>query len=312
MISVVCGFILIQGVISHRTYFEEWAAAPEVYPAYEQKWTDLARGLNAQTSAADMVFLIPYSRAEDPYGFTYLYQGASPVHLVPAATSHNLVKKIESTLTAMETVSTAKVVEWKNELVGGDSALDERIVALMGKYGHYLGSEDGSSFRIHTYSDFTLDRHWRLYEPLEQTTVHYDGGISLLGLALGQGAEQLFSPQILDLRDKQSVWMVLQWQTAPGLELEYSISVRLHDAEGGLVYQKGAVLTNGNSLSTSHWSPDERVDMLHLLDFPADLPPGEYELRLVVYDFETLKPTVEIGVWEPETVLARLQLSEAR
>ena len=209
MISVVCSLILIQGVISHRTYFEEWAAAPEVYPAYEQEWTDLAPALNAQSSAADMVFLIPYSRAEDPYGFTYLYKGASPVHLVPAATSHNLVKKIESTLTAMETVSTAKVVDWKNELVGGDSDLDERIVALMGKYGHYLCSEDGSSFRIHTYSDFSLDRHWRLYEPLEPTTVHYVGGISLLGLALGQGAEQLFSPQILDLRDKQSVWMVL-------------------------------------------------------------------------------------------------------
>ena len=29
---------------------------------------------------------------------------------------------------------------------------------------------------------------------------------------------------------------------------------------------------------------------------------------MVVYDTETLKPTVELGVWEPETTLARLQL----
>jgi len=29
---------------------------------------------------------------------------------------------------------------------------------------------------------------------------------------------------------------------------------------------------------------------------------------MVVYNFETLEPTVEIGVWEPETTLARLRL----
>ena len=61
---------------------------------------------------------------------------------------------------------------------------------------------------------------------------------------------------------------------------------------------------------TSHWSAEELVDTMHLLVFPNDFPPREYELRLFVYDFETLKPTVEIGVWEAETVLARLRLEE--
>ena len=39
---------------------------------------------------------------------------------------------------------------------------------------------------------------------------------------------------------------------------------------------------------------------------------ADYELRLVVYDAETLTPTVEIGVWEAETTLARLRLAEGR
>ncbi len=47
-----------------------------------------------------------------------------------------------------------------------------------------------------------------------------------------------------------------------------------------------------------------------LLKIPAELSAGEYELRMVVYDFETLVPTVEIGVWEPEVTLARLRLAE--
>ena len=63
---------------------------------------------------------------------------------------------------------------------------------------------------------------------------------------------------------------------------------------------------------TSSWSHEETVDTTALLTFPADLPAGEYELRMVVYDFETLTPTVEISVWEPEMTLARLRLAEVQ
>jgi len=39
------------------------------------------------------------------------------------------------------------------------------------------------------------------------------------------------------------------------------------------------------------------------------MPPGLYDLRLTVYNAETLIPTVEIDVWEPELVLARVYLA---
>ena len=309
--AVVGGLILVQGVSAYHTYFQKWAAAPETYDAYDQEWTDLARALNAQPSGADMVYLIPYHRPEEPYGFEYLYQGTAPTHIFPRVTPHNLAQKIESTLGAMENVGTVKVVDWDNDLVGGDANGDEYFIVLLGKYGRYLGSQEGASFQIHTYTDVSLDRVWTIYEQLEPLTVHYDGGISLLGLALGQGEEQLSSQQ-LNLGQERSLWMALQWQAAPGLEIDYSISLRLHDAEGGGVYQKDAVLSNSNPASTSHWSADELVDTLFQLDFPSDLPAGEYELRLVVYDFETQQPTVELGVWEPEFVLARLRLADVQ
>ena len=131
-----------------------------------------------------------------------------------------------------------------------------------------------------------------------------------MGFALGQGTEQLSSNQQFDLDGDRSWWVVLQWQTAPGLEAVYSISLRLHDAEGSMVYQQDAVLENFVPSPTNRWQAEELVDTLHFLEFPSELPSGEYELRLVVYDFETLKPTVELGVWEPEATLTRLQLGE--
>ena len=54
------------------------------------------------------------------------------------------------------------------------------------------------------------------------------------------------------------------------------------------------------------------VDSLFQLEIPDNLLPDEYELKLVIYDFESLVPTVEIGVWQPETTLAKLRLREAR
>ena len=278
------------------------------------QWTELARTLNAQPSAADKVYLIPVYEWDSSYSwqysFQYLYRGTTPTPMVFMA-APNLAPKIESTLAEMESISAVKFVDWDNEIVGGDANADEQIVFLLGKYGRHLNSDAYTGFQIHTYTDIALDRPWTYYDYLEPLTVHYDGGISLHGFALGQGEEQLSSQQLY-LGQERSLWIALQWQVASGLDIDYAISLRLHNAEGGGVYQKDAVLTNSKPASTSNWSAGELIDTLHLLEFSADLPPGEYEMRLVVYDFATLKPTVEIGIWESETVLARLRLLEVQ
>ena len=314
---VASGLILIQGVSTYRTYFQKWAAAPELNEAYEVEWTDLARALNAQPPNADTVYLIPDGQRHlqlqegfRSHTFDYLYQGAVPAFLFHTAMP-DLAQKIESTLAAMENVSTVKVVEWNLKAVWtGDG--DEHLVDLLGKYGRYLVSEEFSNFQIHTYTDLSLERPWTFYEELELLTVHYDGGIDLRGLALGQGEEQLSSQQLFDLGEDRSLWVGLQWQTSPGLDSDYAISLRLYNAGGERSYQNDAVLGNPHDARTRHWSADDVVDTLFHLDFPADLPPGDYELRLIVYNTESLIPTVEIGVWEPEFVLARLRLAEGQ
>ena len=68
----------VQGTVAFRTYFGEYAPAPQTCRAYDQEWTDFARALNAQPAAADTVFLVPYPWPEEPYGFDCLYKGESP------------------------------------------------------------------------------------------------------------------------------------------------------------------------------------------------------------------------------------------
>ena len=306
--AVVSGLILLQATITYRAYFHKWAVTPEYYLVYHGEWADAAHALNAQPSAADMAYLIPY-RFDEHYGFEYLYHGAAPAYVI-RANRPDLAHKVEDMLAAMENISTVKVLDWNDEFVwSGDG--DENLVALFDKFGRHLGSEEFANFQLHTYTDIALDRSWTFYEKLEPLTVHYDGGIDLQGLALGRGQEQLSSQQLLNLVQDRSLWVSLRWQTTPGLDTDYAISLRLYNAEGERTYQDDHVLGNSTFARTRHWSADEAVDTLFHLDLPAELPSGEYELRLIVYGTETLTPTVEIGVWEPELLLARLRLAES-
>ncbi len=316
---VVSGLLLAQGVHTYRAYFQEWATAPELNEEYEQIWTDLAIEMNENASKTGTVYLIGrisdyawHNKVSMHPSFEYLYTGAAATRIIHATRTHNLAPKIESTLAALEQVSTVHYVDWDNILVGGNDYSDLQVTAILEKNGRYLKSESHGSFRIHSYADIDLDRSWTFYEHLEPVTVHYDGGISIYGYAVGQGKEQLSSNQHFDLDGDRSWWVVLQWMTSPGLEAVYSISLHLNDVEGSVVYQQDAVLEDLASAPTNRWLAEELVDTLHFLEFPSDLSPGEYQLRLVVYDFETLKPTVELGVWEAEKTIAKLQVGELK
>lgn len=313
--GVVFALILIQGWQTYSAYFQAWAASPEVAMAFETTWTDMAHALNEHPSKEGTVNLIALHSGNEwrhPAGkhpsFEYIYTGAGESRIINSTTTHNLAPKVLGILETQEEVTTVNYMDWSNSNVGGPSYSHLQFSNVLGKYGRYLGSESHEGFQIHRYAELDLSRPWTYYDHLEPLTVNYDGGISLVGFSVGQGAAQLSSHQLFDLAGDRSWWVVLQWITAPGLETVYSISLRLHDSEGRLVSQQDAVLENWEPSTTNRWQPDQPVDSLHFLEFPSELSAGEYELRLVVYDFESHKPTVEIGIWEAETTISRLEI----
>ena len=163
-------------------------------------------------------------------------------------------------------------------------------------------------------TDRFADRDLRTFATqLEPLTVNYDGGIALQGFALGHGNEQLPSRPLLPLETERSLRGVLQWRTDPGLDVEYAISLRLYNPDGQVTFQTDDLIRHPTfGTTTTHWPGNEPVDTQFRIEIPADLPTGQYELRQVVYNFETGTPTVQQGTWQPEITLARLRLAEAR
>ena len=152
---------------------------------------------------------------------------------------------------------------------------------------------------------------WTYYEQLEPAAIRYDSGISLVGVALGEGEVQLSTRQLIELGQDRTMWVAMQWQDVVDSDTEYATSLRLYPAkeEGGWIYQEDLKLWKPVSSLPADLAPGAPIDTLARLDLPNDLPDGEYELRLIIYDAETLQPVVQDGTWEPELLLARLRLN---
>ena len=275
------------------------------------EWSILAHALSRQSTETDTVYLVPgLSDKVDFNDFLHFYQGKAPVHMIRVDVP-DLAQETQTALLGTRDATVVKVVQWNTVNDWIDDNIDS-LAFLLAKYGHHLGSDEYEAFRILNYGNISHERLWTFYEQLEPLTINYDGGIALQGLALGQGAEQLSTEQQLDLGSERSLWGVLHWQIDPSLDVDYAISLRLYNADGELVYQWDDLLWDPtNHTTTKQWSADKPVDTLFQLEIPADLPAGEYELRQVVYNFDTKVPTVQQDVWEAELTLARLRLAES-
>ena len=139
---------------------------------------------------------------------------------------------------------------------------------------------------IHAYTDVALGRPWTLYDQndhgAEPLTVEYDGGIALQGFARscvgpGQLVEQLSSDQLLTLREDRSLWMALRWQLAPGLDIDYAISLRLHDViRVGFGESTAPIFTSGRlQKDLALWEPGTCSPMCLVMNICSGEGPSE-------------------------------------
>jgi len=303
--------VLVQGVTTFRSYFGAWAFERGVQFAYEVPWSDFARALNALPSSEGELYLIPNSL--DHPSFDYIYRGAASTFYFPRETSDLgfLASEIESAIVGMENLTEVKVVQLNNVHVGWIGNDTGRVAVLLDKYAQLEDTEHFNEFQVHNFTEISLEHRWTFFERMQPLKVEYDGGISLLGLALGQGPKEYSAASPIELKKDEPLWVALNWETLPDLEVDFSVSIRLHDRAGEIVFQEDSLLWNPLHRPTSDWTQSVGIDSLFQISLPPELAPGEYELRLVVYDSETLTPTVQVGVWEPELTLAEVRIWES-
>ncbi|MXY94777.1 MAG: hypothetical protein F4Y42_15165 [Caldilineaceae bacterium SB0664_bin_27] len=296
--------VLIQATVTFRAVFDKGLAVSPSH--YDMIWPVFAQRLNERPAERDTVYFIAHRHD----AFDYLYQGPTPVMRIFSAVP-DLDHQTKTLLTERETASTVKVVNW----VDWSPTIEWRanfranfLSILLDKHGTYAGTEFFDDIYVDSYVDVSYDRPWVLFEDLPQPVI-YDGGITLEGLALGSSKKRASGQQGLDAEQHRSHLVGMLWTTASNVMADYSVSLRLYSDDGAKVFQSDHVLRKPMEypLTTSLWMTHP-VSTVFELEIPDELAAGEYELRMVVYDLETSTPTVEVGVWEPETALGRVQL----
>ncbi len=76
--------------------------------------------------------------------------------------------------------------------------------------------------------------------------------------------------------------VTLVWQAQTRIDENYTAFVHLLDQSGAIVGQSDAIPAEG--YATNRWLPQEVVVDRHLIQLPADLAPGEYQLVAGLYD----------------------------
>lgn len=86
--------------------------------------------------------------------------------------------------------------------------------------------------------------------------------------------------------------VTIRWRRANGEVSDRPLKARvaLYNAAGKRLTQADERLLNDRHLAPSEWSPQDRPLNVYLLETSPELVEGEYELRVLVYDAETLAP----------------------
>lgn len=146
--------------------------------------------------------------------------------------------------------------------------------------------------RLIEYSTISAPDIFAFRSAEHRTDLRYGGQLALMGYELPAGS-QLAPGAVLPVS--------LYWRGLEPIEANYTIALFLRAADGAPVAQFDSQ-PSGGFAPTSGWRPDVPVWDHRALRLPEDLPPGEYQLWVKVYDFDANGAPRDLTVTGAETI----------
>ena len=217
-----------------------------------------------------------------PFGFYYqpyqLAGNALPVDDPPPA--YYLFVDI-NTLDARlaELAGAARRVFW---LQWFESDTDPRraVHFLLDKYGRHGGEQ--------WFQGYSLD-WWELTPP---TTFVLAPDPQPMLFQFDQAVQTVEASLPQTLHAGELLPVVLRWQRVPGGAVTRTLKARvaLYNTAGDRLAQADERLLNDRHRAPDQWQPEDRPLNVYRLRAPDDLTPGDYSVRVLVYDAESLEP----------------------
>ncbi|MEW5958506.1 MAG: hypothetical protein AB1801_12320, partial [Chloroflexota bacterium] len=146
-----------------------------------------------------------------------------------------------------------------------------------------LGRQDFRGYRVTWYSLPPPGAIFSLPDTLTPAQATFGDVLRLDGLAYGGQP-----PQGATLRRGESAWATLHFTLLQETEVDYRVSLRLRGEGGQQVAQVDKDLLNDRHFRTSAWPPANpalnQALNVYTLPVPAETPPGDYRLAVVIYN----------------------------
>ncbi|MCX6044944.1 MAG: glycosyltransferase family 39 protein [Chloroflexi bacterium] len=280
-----------------------WADLYDVRFAREDM-AGVTQWLNAHTQRGDVVFV----DQKYPFGFYYERYSIDP-KVTPAGVEKAPARYLFVDINTLDQVlnqwaGKTKHVFWV-QWFESDTDPRHAVPFLLDKVGQHTGEQ---AFRGYTINTWTLQppNHFELAPQLKPLPLAFPPAVETVAISL---PDQLSLPG-------GHLPVVIRWQRSPqaGGKQLLKARVAFYDQNNARLAQADERLLNDRHVMPYEWSQTDHPLNVYMLALPTELAAGAYEVRLLVYDAETLVPlTVTDQAGNPagqEAILGTIRIAE--
>ncbi|MEZ4835766.1 MAG: hypothetical protein R2873_27855 [Caldilineaceae bacterium] len=245
---------------------------------FREDTAGLADWLRAETGPDDVILV----DQKYPFGFYYDRFAIDPAEMpqgsedAPARYLFVDINTIDQRLG--EWAEDAQRVFWVQWF---ESDTDPRgsVTFLLDKYGQRAGEQNFQGYWVQWW-DLTPPTHFALAEEWREQTHRWRNGPQISAIS---------APPAATPGDRLPV--VIRWQAGIDvIDRPLKARVALYNADGGRLAQDDRRVLNDRHLAPAQWTGEDRPLNVYSLALPTALPPGDYALKVLVYDADTLEP----------------------
>ncbi len=270
-------------------YFYIFPNTNDVEAAYHFYAVEMAEEINRDTRS-NSAFILPRNTAAGDVNPNFTTDFLVDLDQPPA--THHWVIDDETTLAddltnAAATNDLIRVITWQtSKHTGADPK--EVIPYYLEKFGHYEVTESFKYFDISTYKLETSEPDFAGGEVLTPLSTNFGHQVALTQYGFGSAsdANAVTQPQA---HSNDLLWLRLGWEKLGDHPENLKVSALLYNKTGQLITQIDKLLiSNILQFPSQKWDIGDQEDTYFLIPIPPATAPGEYDLRIAVYQDEAL------------------------
>jgi hypothetical protein len=176
--------------------------------------------------------------------------------------------------------SQAKRIFWV-QWFESDTDPRHAVPFLFNQAGRYGGGQGFQGYSVEWW-EFTPPNHFKLAPAMQALAWRFGGAVETVEVSL--------PAQVTPTTNGVPVAIRWQRQVQGDVVRPLKARVALYNAAGERLSQTDERLLNDRHLAPAHWQQTDRPLNVYWLERPPDLAPSRYDLRLLVYDAESLAP----------------------